>query len=85
MYLLHASVTEYLIFFGTAVDSAGHSGIVLLGDQILEEVGVAMQEEAALSGMEKGGRRGRGRREGRRREGGKKEGGREGGGGREGR
>ena len=27
MYLLHASLTEYVLFFGTAVDTSGHSGI----------------------------------------------------------
>ena len=26
-YLLHASLTEYVLFFGTAVDTSGHSGI----------------------------------------------------------
>ena len=28
IYLLHASLTEYVLFFGTAVDTQGHSGIV---------------------------------------------------------
>lgn len=27
MYVLHASTTEYVLFFGTAVDTSGHSGI----------------------------------------------------------
>ena len=26
-YLLHASLTEYVLFFGTAVDTSGHSGM----------------------------------------------------------
>lgn len=26
MYLLHASVTEYVLFFGTGLDTSGHSG-----------------------------------------------------------
>ena len=26
MYLLHASLTEYVLLFGTGVDTSGHSG-----------------------------------------------------------
>ena len=26
MYLLHASMTEYVLFFGSAVETSGHSG-----------------------------------------------------------
>lgn len=31
MCLLHASLTEYVLLFGTAVDTGGHSGKELLG------------------------------------------------------
>jgi len=27
IYVLHASFTEYVLFFGTAIDSSGHSGM----------------------------------------------------------
>jgi len=27
MYILHASLTEYILFFGTGVDTSGHSGM----------------------------------------------------------
>ena len=27
MYLLYASLTEYVLFFGTAIHTSGHSGI----------------------------------------------------------
>lgn len=30
VYVLHASLTEYVLFFGTAVDTQGHSGIYIL-------------------------------------------------------
>ncbi len=33
-YLLHASLTEYVIFFGTAVDTSGNSGILQQHDCI---------------------------------------------------
>ena len=29
MYVLHASLTEYVLFFGTALDTQGHSGIAV--------------------------------------------------------
>lgn len=32
MCLLHASLTEYVLLFGTAVDTTGHSGIVYKAD-----------------------------------------------------
>ena len=30
MCLLHASLTEYVLFFGSALDTTGHSGIALI-------------------------------------------------------
>jgi len=30
MCLVHASLTEYVLFFGTAIDTAGHSGMYRL-------------------------------------------------------
>ena len=30
MYLLHASLTEYVLFFGTGIDTSGHSGILII-------------------------------------------------------
>lgn len=35
MCLLHASLTEYVLFFGTAVTTSGHSGMIMFNNNFL--------------------------------------------------